>query len=228
MNDRMATPDTRTAPATRDPITLWLVEDNGQYRNAIVKLLHHAPDLRCTQTFSQCEDMLELLHQGEAPEVILVDIGLPGMDGIEGIRRLKTISPSTEAIILTVHDEDESVFRAICAGASGYLLKDAPAESILEAIHEVLGGGAPMNGHIARRVLEMFAKSSISKADYGLTQREKEILQHLTDGLTKKQIGNALFLSVHTVDTHFKNIYVKLQVHTRSSAVAKALKERLI
>ncbi len=228
MNEDIMSPKTQGDISHANSISIWLVEDKLEYLRPIAELINETAGMRCAKSFTTCEEALEEFVRTDAPEVVLMDIGLPGMDGIEGVKRIKTISPSTDVIILTVYDDDERVFRAICAGASGYLLKDATGESIVAAIHDVLRGGAPMNAQIARRVLEMFAKFSAPKADYSLTSREKEILNLLTEGLTKKQIAEKLFLSFHTIDTHLKNIYAKLHVHSRSSAVAKVLKERLL
>jgi len=211
-----------------DKIDVWLVEDNNDFRSSIAELINGTDSMKCERAFASCEDAIACLQRDEVPEVVLMDIGLPGMNGVEGVKRVKALSPSTDIIMLTVYDDDENVFRAICAGASGYLLKNAPAESILTAIDELLSGGAPMNGGIARRVLEMFAKTSLPKSEYGLTPREKEILQLLVDGFTMREIADKLFVSYHTIDTHQKNIYVKLHVHSRSGAVAKALKENLL
>ena len=150
------------------------------------------------------------------------------MSGIEGIKKLKAITPSSFIIIITVFDDDYNVFNAICNGASGYLLKSAPSEKIIEGIQEVLHGGAPMNSQIARKVMEMLSHHSVQKGDYGLTIREKEILQLLVDGKTKKQISQLLFISYFTVDTHLKNIYNKLQVHSKGGALSKVYKEDLL
>ncbi len=213
---------------TPDKIDVWLVEDNESFRSSIVELINETDSMKCGRAVSSCEEAISFLERDEVPEVVLMDIGLPGMSGVEGVSRVKSLSPSTDVMMLTVYDDDENVFRAICAGASGYLLKNAPSEAILGAIREVLNGGAPMNAAIARRVLEMFAKFSAPKAEYGLTPREKEILQLLVGGFAMKQIAAKLFVSYYTIDTHLKNIYTKLQVHSRSGAVAKALKENLL
>ncbi|RYD17563.1 MAG: response regulator transcription factor, partial [Verrucomicrobiaceae bacterium] len=162
------------------------------------------------------------------PDVILLDVGLPGMDGIEGLRRFREAAPGTALLILTVFEDDGKILRAICAGASGYLLKTAPVEEITAAIHDVLAGGSPMNSRIARRVLTMFSQLVPAKKDYGLTAREKGILQLMVDGNIKKEIAALLDVSVHTVNTHMRHIYEKLQVHTGTKAVAKALQERLL
>lgn len=214
--------------ATPDQISLWIVEDDSLFRESVTGVINQSSDIRCEHGFGTCEDVLAFLEKEYAPEVVLMDIGLPGMSGIDGLKRMKGISPATDVIMLTIHEDDENVFKAICAGASGYLLKSSTAEEILEAVREVLGGGAPMNAQIARKVLTMFSKIAAPKGDYGLTEREKEILKLTTDGLTKKGIAERLFLSYYTIDTHLKNIYTKLQVHTRGGAVAKVLKENLL
>ncbi len=209
-------------------INVWLVEDNALYRRTIAQVIDEAEGVRCDRVFDSCEAMLEALNRHFAPEVIFMDIGLPGMSGVEGVKRIKTRSPATQVIILTVHEDNDTIFEAVCAGATGYLLKTEPAERIIEAIEEVRRGGAPMNAQIARRVLSMFAQMIKPAYDYDLSDREKEILELMVESLSKDQIAERLFLSPHTVDTHIKNIYAKLHVHSRHAAVAKALKERLI
>lgn len=219
---------TETYPPPADPIDVWLVEDNDLFRETIADLLNETDGLRCALACPSCEEALAALERDLLPEVILMDIGLPGMNGIEGVGRIKTLAPTVHVIMLTVHQDNDKIFKALCAGASGYLLKTAPPQAILRAIDQVRAGGAPIDAQIARRVLDMFTRLAAPRADYGLSDREREILQHLTEGLTKKQIAEALFLSPHTIDGHVRNIYAKLHVHTRSGAVAKALKENLI
>lgn len=214
--------------AAADQVSLWIVEDDELYRKSIQAVINETADIRCERGFGSCEEIFKVLDTEFAPEVVLMDIGLPGMDGIDGLKRIKSISPATDIIMLTIHVEDEKVFRAICAGANGYLLKSATSEEIVHAIREVLGGGAPMNAQIARKVLQMFSDIAAPKGDYGLTDREKEVLLLITQGLTNKAIAEKLFLSFFTIDTHLKNIYMKLQVHTRSGAVGKVLKEHLL
>ncbi len=211
-----------------DPIiTVWLVEDNHTFRNMVVRILGHVPAVDCPHHFSNSEDALEMLVNGALADVIMLDVELPGMNGIEAVKRIKSISPSTRIIMLTAFDSHDKIFKAICAGASGYLLKTSSAEKIVEAIQEVHAGGAPMTPQVARSVLDMFARVSMPNQDYGLTAREQKILELMVQGLIKKEIAAQLSLSYHTVDTHLRNIYIKLQVHTRTGAVAKALKERL-
>jgi DNA-binding NarL/FixJ family response regulator len=205
-----------------------VIEDNDTYRTTIGELVDNTDGMRCAHAFQSCEKALKALEDDFAPEVILMDIGLPGMSGIEGLGRIKALSPSTQLIMLTVFDDEKQIFDAICAGASGYLLKNAQPHEIIGAVRQVLGGGAPMDGRIARKVLDMFSRLSVPMGEYGLTGREKEILHLLVDGLTAKGIAERLFLSFRTIDTHVKNIYTKLHVHSRSGAVAKAFKERLL
>lgn len=209
-------------------IDVWLVEDNVLFRETITDLLNEAEGLRCALACGSCEEALDALEHGHLPQVILMDIGLPGMSGIEGVSRITTLAPTVPVIMLTVHQDNDKIFKALCAGASGYLLKTVPPREILRAIDQARAGGAPIDAQIARRVLDMFTRLAAPRADYGLSDREREILQHLTGGQTKKAIAEALFLSPHTIDGHVRNIYAKLQVHTRSGAVAKALRENLI
>jgi DNA-binding NarL/FixJ family response regulator len=208
--------------------TVWLIEDNAAFRRSVARTIDHDPAFRCTGEFSRCEDAFVALARGEVPRVILLDVGLPGISGLDAIPRLRELVPAAAIIVITVFEDDAKIFHAICAGASGYLLKTAPPAEIAQAIHEVLAGGAPMNGRIARRVLKMFSQLAPPQRDYGLTERERGVLQLMSEGLIKKEIADRLSLSVHTVDTHLRNIYAKLEVGTRTGAVAKALKENLL
>jgi DNA-binding NarL/FixJ family response regulator len=215
------------APPEEDK-ELWVVEDDALYRKTISELLHEVEGIRCDHAFSRCEDALRALDTEPAPDVILMDLGLPGMNGIEGTTRVRELSPATRVIILTIHEDNEKIFDALCAGASGYLLKSSPPEEIERAMMEVLRGGAPINAQIARKMLAMFTHLAGPRNPSPLTQRERDILKLMVDGLTKKQIAEQLVLSYHTIDTHIKNIYAKLQVHTRGGAVAKALNDHLL
>jgi DNA-binding NarL/FixJ family response regulator len=215
-------------PVINHSINVWVIEDNALYRNNLSALLNQNEEINCQKTFSNCEDALKELEESFSPEIFLVDIGLPGMNGIEGITQIKRVSPTSQIIVITVYDDDQKIFNALCAGASGYLLKSSSDEKIIDSIKEVLYGGAPMNALIAKKVLNMFLRTNVPKSDYGLTKREKDILSLVVEGLPKKQIAHKLNVSYYTVDTHIKNIYAKLQVQSSSGAVAKALKERLI
>lgn len=217
---------TISTPAA-EPTSVWLVEDNDRYRATMIALLESTEGV-APLAFPSCEAFLVAIDEGHLPQVVLMDIELPGLNGIEGIRRLKSTTPSAHAIMLTVHEDNDRVFEAVCAGASGYLLKSSSADDVLAAIEQVLRGGAPMDGQIAAKVLHMFQRIAAPRGEYDLTEREKEILHLLVDGLTKKEIAEALFVSYYTVDTHCRNIYAKLHVHSRSDAVARAVRERLV
>jgi len=195
----------------------------------VARVINRANAMRCDHSFSTCEEALSALSSGAAPDVVLLDVGLPRMNGIQGIREIKARAPSTHVVMLTVFDDHEKVFNAICAGASGYLLKTADDQAIVNAIQEVLNGGAPMNPRVARMVLGMFTRlTEPAKRDYGLSARETQILELMSHGLIKKEIADRLGLSYHTVDNHLRSIYSKLHVHTRGGAVAKALTEKLL
>ena len=213
---------------TDSPIDVWVVEDNEYLRETVVELVDGQTEMRCTLAADSSEVALEALECDAIPQVVLMDLGLPGMGGIEGIRRIKSHSPTTHIVVLTVHEDDENVFEALCSGACGYLLKPASTDRIIEAIHLALSGGAPMSAFIARKVLRLFRHHVRPRADYGLTDREREILHLLVEDHTQKEIAAKLFVSPHTVDTHLRNIYAKLQVHSRSGAIVKALRERLL
>lgn len=208
--------------------TIWIIEDHAAFRRTLVRVLNAEAGLQCTRDFDSCEKVLNALGHADAPDLILLDVGLPGMSGLDGIRLIKERAPTTLIVILTVFEDDDKVFRAICAGAAGYLLKTSGAADITQAVRDALAGGSPMTPRIARRVLDMFSKLAPKQSDYGLSEREKEILQLMTTGLIKKEIADKLTLSIHTVDTYLRRIYEKLEVNTRTGAVAKALKEGLV
>ncbi len=218
----------RTIGQSAKKTEIWVVEDNLFFQKCLIELINRESDLVCSQSFNTCEKTLQHLELGKHPRIILLDIGLPGMSGLQGIQKFKQFAPSTQIIIITVHEDSDSIFQAICAGAAGYLLKNSPVEKIVEAIHDVQNGGSPINAQIARKVLTAFASLNMPSSDYDLTSREQEILLQMINGLTKKEIGEKLSLSHHTIDTHVRKIYDKLHVNKRSSAVAKALKQRIL
>lgn len=221
-------PIKRTIGQPTKKAEIWIVEDNAFFKQCLIELINNETDLVCNQSFNSCEKTLQQLELGKHPNIILLDIGLPGMSGLEGIQKFKQLAPSTQIIIITVHEDNESIFQAICAGAAGYLLKNSPVEKIVDAIHDVQKGGSPINAQIARKVLTAFAALNIPSPDYDLTNREREILLQMINGLTKKEIGIKLSLSHHTIDTHIRKIYERLHVNKRSSAVAKALMQRIL
>ena len=174
------------------------------------------------------EEALRRIGPGTA-DLVLTDIGLPRMNGIEGTRVLRERFPQLPIVVLTIHGEDDQIFRALCAGANGYLLKDSPPALIIEALRDVLSGGAPMSPDVARRVVQLFRQFSPPEhADYGLTDQETRILKMLVEGHHYKTAARELGISTSTVSFHLKNIYDKLQVHSKTEAVAKALRERLV
>jgi DNA-binding NarL/FixJ family response regulator len=211
------------------PVDIIIIEDNELLRDSLKEAINKSGSIKCKNTFSSGEAALGFIEREDlVPEIILLDIGLPGINGIDLIPEIRKLTPTSKIIILTVHDDNENVFNAICAGASGYLLKDLSADNIVNSINEVMNGGAPMNSHIAKKVLNMFRDQNLKSDGYGLSEREKEILSLLVDGLSKKQIAEKIFLSHHTVDSHLRNIYAKLEVHSRSSAISKAIREKLL
>jgi DNA-binding NarL/FixJ family response regulator len=202
-----------------------IVEDQREVREGLALLISAMDGYRCSRTFGTMEAALEAMEQKPA-DLVLLDIGLPGMDGIEGTRRLKARHPQMEILILSVYGDDERIFRAICAGASGYLLKSTPPVRILEAIREALNGGAPMSPEIARRVMERFrSHRPPAGAEHHLSPQEAQLLRLLVEGHYYKTAAAEMGVSVHTVVTYIKNIYRKLHVHSKSEAVAKALRE---
>lgn len=209
-------------------LRVWVVEDDPLFRETVERLLAADNHIACARAFDSCEAAIEALEHERAPDVMLMDISLPGLSGVDGIRGIHAHAADTRIIMLTIHDDDDRIFRALCAGAAGYLLKPSSASEIIAAVTSAHDGGAPINPHIAARVLNMFARYAAPSTDYGLTRREHEVLEKLVAHGTKAQIAEALFVSPHTVDMHVRSIYAKLHVHSRSGAVAKALKERLI
>lgn len=213
----------------QNDITVWVVEDHDEFRQTVQDLIDSRAGMQCPEAFASCEDLFAALRTEFAPEVVLMDIELPGgMSGIEGVQQLKAISPATHVIMLTIHEDNDRIFNAVCAGASGYLLKTSSTDKIFEAVEEACKGGVVMTAQIARRVLNMFTQRNAPRRDYGLTEREKEVLQHLVEGKTKKEIAEVLYRSYHTIDTHMRNIYAKLHVPSRTDAAVKAVREGLV
>ena len=210
------------------PITVAVVEDNADYRLGTAFILRNSSGCSCIGMYETAEELIEAFDDIR-PDVVLMDIGLPGMSGIQATAYLKKEHPRVEIIILSVYEDDDNVFHAICAGASGYVTKTVMPQKLLEAVEQAFGGGTPMSPHIARKVLQMFKQHvPPAKADYSLTERECEVLRLLTLGDDYKQIADKLFLSVFTIRAHIRNIYDKLHVHSKSQAVATALKERIV
>ncbi|MEM9282310.1 MAG: response regulator transcription factor [Verrucomicrobiota bacterium] len=212
-------------------IEVWVVEDNPTYRRGLARTLESASGLSCARQFDRAETLFTELRGQDKPHVILLDVQLPGLDGISALGEIRRDFPELRTVILTSFDDPEKIFRAVCAGASGYLLKSAQKEEITRAIREVFDGGAPMTPSVSRKVLDQFADgegAGRSAGDYDLTSREKDILRLMADGLIKKEIADHLDISVHTVNTHIRSIYEKLHVNTNTGAVAKAIREDIV
>ena len=211
---------------------VWLVEDNEIFADSVRRVIDNFDGMACTGSFRSVERAFEALAAGEPPDVILLDVQLPGLDGISALATFRERAPHSRIVILTVFDDAEKIFRAVCAGASGYVLKSAGIDAIGGAIRQVIEGGAPMTPAVASKVLAAFAAidpgPASSENDYNLTGRERDILRLLADGLVKKEIGETLGISMNTVSTHLQRVYEKLHVRTNTGAVAKALRERLI
>jgi DNA-binding NarL/FixJ family response regulator len=211
-------------------INVAIVEDNNVIREGLGALINGTTGYSCIGAYSNCEDFLNKLLTIQ-PDVVLMDIGLPGMNGIEGVRLAMQKNPDINILMLTVYEDSEKVFDALCAGACGYLVKKTPPAKLLEAIKDVYEGGSPMSSNVARQVITAFKESKSvneNNSDYELSEREKSVLSLLADGYNYQEIANSLFISVDTVRHHIRNIYKKLHVHSQSEAVAKAIRKKII
>lgn len=210
------------------PLKVAIVEDHPEFRAYLSALITGTVGFKCLGSFRSVEEALPKLTS-QVPDVMLIDIGLPGMNGIEGIRLFKERFPELLFLTLTVHDDDERIFDALCAGASGYLLKKTPPARLVESVREAVQGGAPMSPEIARRVIKLFRQiRPPERAEYNLTPHETRILKLLVEGHNYKTAAATLDVAPTTINFHLQNIYQKLQVHSKTEAVAKALRNRLI
>jgi DNA-binding NarL/FixJ family response regulator len=204
-------------------IRVAIVEDNQVLAKSIEQLFEQTDDMRCVACISNLLNVVSTFQKAK-PDIVLMDIGLPGISGIEGVRTLRSNFDHLQILMFTVFDDDEKIFEAIREGASGYLLKKTRPQEILAAIREMSQGGSPMSPSVARRVIQYFQSGApLKEEDFQLTTREKEILFSLVDGLSYKKIADKYFLSVHTIRKHISNIYEKLHVHSKSQAVARVL-----
>jgi DNA-binding NarL/FixJ family response regulator len=204
-------------------IYVAIVEDDNEIRESLSLIIDSTPGYSCKLVFPNAEDAVTQLSK-EDPDVVLMDVELPGISGIQAVAKLKPILTETDFIMLTVRDDDSTVFDAICAGATGYMLKNTPPNRLLQAIDEVKVGGSPMSRSIARKVLASFQKPEPNP----LSERETEILRNLCEGHNYRVIADKLFVSGHTVRTHIKNIYKKLHVSSRAEAVRKAIEDKIV
>jgi DNA-binding NarL/FixJ family response regulator len=215
-------------PSATSLIKVAIVEDHQKIREGLMALIDGTEGFRAAGSFGSMEEALGGIGQ-DLPDVALLDIGLPGISGIEGVRLLKERYPQLLFLMLTVYEDDGRIFDAICAGACGYLLKNTPPARLLESLKDVTAGGAPMSPEVARRVIELFREIRPPEhADHHLTPIEARLLKLLVDGHNYKTAGVEVGMSVHAVSFHMRNIYEKLQVHSKAEAVAKALRHRIV
>jgi DNA-binding NarL/FixJ family response regulator len=206
------------------PISVSIVEDNDKLRETLARVLNRADGFRCVSHYASAEAALKDLPQTK-PDVVLMDINLPGMNGVECVRQLKKILPEIQVMMLTVYEDTENIFNALAAGANGYMLKRTESKELLEAIQEVHRGGSPMTMHIARKVVQSFQQTAVTaQPAESLSEREQQVLDLLSQGLMYKEIAEKLGISYETVHTYIRRIYEKLQVRTRTEAVAKFLR----
>lgn len=211
-------------------IRVSIVEDNNTIREGLAALIRGTDDYSCVGAYNDCESFLDELKTKKS-DVVLMDIRLPGISGIEGVKRAKKIDPDINILMLTIYEESNVVFEALCAGACGYLVKKTPPSRLLEAVKDAYEGGSPMSSHIARQIITIFqqnANLTETNEKFDLSGREKEVLLLLAEGNNYQEIADTLYISVDTVRHHIRNIYKKLHVHSQSEAVAKAIRKGLI
>ncbi len=205
-------------------ISVSIVEDNDQLRGTLARVLNRADGFRCLSHYANAEDALKDLPRVR-PDVVLMDINLPGMNGVQCVRQLKVLLPQIQVMMLTVYEDTENIFNALAAGANGYMLKRTSSKELLEAIQDVQRGGSPMTMHIARKVVQSFQHTAATaQSTENLSEREQQVLDLLSQGLMYKEIAEKLGISYETVHTYIRRIYEKLQVRTRTEAVAKFLR----
>jgi DNA-binding NarL/FixJ family response regulator len=207
------------------PITVSIVEDDTPTREGLLQLINRSPEFRCVSEHATAEDAIERVPSFK-PKVVLMDINLSGMSGVDAVRRLKALLPETQFIMLTIYKDSDAIFNALMAGANGYLLKQTPPKELLAALRDVCAGGTPMTSQIARKIVESFRQSRTPTGESdGLSAREQEVLDLLAQGCLYKEIADTLQISYRTVSTHIEHIYEKLHVHSRTQAVAKHLRQ---
>ena len=213
---------------TAEQIKAAVIEDMKDIREGLTTLINFTEGFRCTGSYRSMEEALARI-ESDVPDVLLSDIGLPGMSGIQGIRIIKDRYPEMQVLMLTVYDDDDRIFDALCAGASGYLLKRTPPAKLLDSIREAMSGGAPVSPEVASRVIKFFREFHNSeREDYDLTPHETRLLKLLTEGYNYQTAAEKLGVSYNTVKFHVRHIFDKLQVHSKSEAVVKAMRDRLV
>jgi DNA-binding NarL/FixJ family response regulator len=208
---------------------IWILEDHQVFAKQIRRLIDGEDDMDCPYHFSTPDEFFEKLdYTTDYPDVLLLDLGLPRIDGLEVLVRVRKKLPNLKVLILSAFDDRERVYRAICNGASGYLLKTADPDEILAGLRDVIHGAAALSGAIATMILNGFAKHGPVEETEALTTREEEVLKALVKGYTKKEIGDELFISAHTVDMHLRSVYRKLHVRSQTEAVSKAIRQGIV
>lgn len=210
-------------------IKVAIFEDNKHLRESLYYLINGTEGFSCTGAYADGNDLLFQLSRNR-PDVVLMDIEMPGINGIEAVKLVRRNFPGIQVLMQTIFHDDDNIFKSVCAGASGYILKTTSPAGYIEAVRDVYNGGSPMSGSVARRVLELFQKNIIPAPgnDYQLTPKEKEVLQHLVKGKSFKMIAGEIGATYETVRTHMKNIYAKLHVNSNTEAVSKALQEKIV
>jgi DNA-binding NarL/FixJ family response regulator len=210
-------------------IRVAIFEDNNRLREGLSQLINGSYGFACVSSHPNCDDIVKHITETQ-PDVVLMDIEMPGINGIEGVIKIKERFPEIKILMETIFDDDEKIFNSIRAGAEGYILKNTPPTEILKAIKEIMEGGSPMTPSIAHQVLKMARQRPVivSKEKFDLTKRETEILACLVEGMSYKMIADECTVSMDTVNMHIKNIYKKLQVHSKTEAVIKALKGKIV
>lgn len=222
-------PSTKDSPET--PVTVWVIEDHDTFRSSLERLCQPEVGLLCTDSFANAEAMLSTLRRSPPelhPEVLLLDLGLPGRSGLEAMEDVIKLAPDCRIVILTVFEDEQKISAAISAGACGYLVKTEHKDKIIEGILEASRGGSPMSPTIASSVVKLLAKLTKPSTPVSLSPREKDMLSLITEGLTAKEIADRLDVSIHTVDTHTRHLFKKLDVRSRAAAVARAMRDRLL
>ncbi len=210
------------------PIRVLIFEDNQSLRYSLYHLINGSEGYTCAGAFENCSNLLEVVKETK-PDVVLMDIQMPGMNGIEAVKILQKEYPELKVMMQTIFEDNDKIFQSICAGASGYILKNTSPARILEAIKETYHGGGPMSPNVAAKVMKMMAEQNPQEThDFDLTAREKEVLKYLVNGMSYKLIANTCFVSVDTVRVHIRNIYEKLHVHSKGEAVATAIKKNIV
>lgn len=213
----------------RTAIRVWLLEDHEPFRRSVLRVLRRDPGLVAERGFASAEALLAALEGGASvPHVLLLDLGLPGTHGLRVIEILHDRYPTCKVLVLTVFEDTEKISRALTGGACGYLLKNAAPAEIVAAIHEAADGGAPMSPHVARSVLDLLTTLTRPVTNVRLSPREHDLLGHLVDGLTNKEIAVRMGISIHTVDGYARTLFEKLDVRSRAAAVARAVRDRLV